>query len=54
MLYLDQGEYKKTWWVSKPRIPTGKNCESSIVRDLLKRILFQLNVSTKSIKEKEI
>lgn len=32
MLYLGQGEYKKTWWVSKTRNPTGKNCASSIVR----------------------
>jgi hypothetical protein len=32
VLYLAQGEYKKTWWVSKPRDPTGKNCASSIVR----------------------
>ncbi len=32
MLYLAQGEYKKTWWVSKPRNPTGKNCAFSIVR----------------------
>ena len=32
MLYLTQGEYKKTWWVAKPRNPTRKNCASSIVR----------------------
>jgi len=32
VLYLAQGEYKKTWWVSKPRNPTGKNCAYSIVR----------------------
>jgi hypothetical protein len=32
VLYLAQGEYKKTWWVSKPRDPTGKNCASPIVR----------------------
>jgi len=32
VLYLAQGEYKKTWWVTKPRNPTRKNVHPPIVR----------------------
>jgi len=50
VLYLAQGEYKKTWWVSKPLNPTLKNCASSIVRVATAAILTLEETSAWTLK----